>query len=503
MGRGDQKMVKRFCSMLVVSLFMVSLLSACSQNNSAPTNLPSNEPIPSIQVGTNPDHTIETTEPPVPSQVIESTLGLYDQSTLQYWQTRYPVSTQRIYEIGMLPILLPEEKEALADVEFRFPLAGEYGYQNDPFAFYSTPDPPTVIMPIQSLKFLDDLTIAYAWLWANGYSLETVTDYVAMLKYQKDELFEGRHPAPLVALQIPDDALEDSEVDELALRFFNSARAFILAHELGHIYHHHTGNKNVTTGQSQINEEEADLFALDIIGRTSTIPMGAYLYFLFLVHWEPNKGDFQSDMEWQAHLAESTHPFTAHRMDEIAMHLAKSANDFTRNETDPTIALETIGFIANGMSEVADMLEDPEIQISMAFKGRATDVAFLAPRRPGALPCEYSQGLSSAQAASSTFHGIYIGEYIRNLADWSAEELPMCMILNRRNEKVTGLFSFGLGEGYIIGRVVDDNLIFEWQWGKTYGKGMFQSTQQGREFSGVWGYNESRDDGGEWRGHKQ
>lgn len=230
-------MVKSFWVILIGSFFMLSLLSACRQNSSSPTNLPSTERIPSIQVDTNPDHTVETTVPPIPSQTSESTLDLYDQATLQYWQTRYPVSTQKIYEIGMLPILLPHEKENLAQVEFQFPLVGEYGFQNDPLAYYSTGNPPAVMMPIQSLKFLDDLSIAYAWLWANGYGLETVTDYVAMLKYQNDEFLAGRHPAPLVALHIPDNALEDPEIDELALRFFNSARAFILAHELGHIYH--------------------------------------------------------------------------------------------------------------------------------------------------------------------------------------------------------------------------------------------------------------------------
>ena len=39
----------------------------------------------------------------------------------------------------------------------------------------------------------------------------------------------------LVARESPDDALADKRVDELSLRFRNSAIAFILVHELGHL----------------------------------------------------------------------------------------------------------------------------------------------------------------------------------------------------------------------------------------------------------------------------
>jgi hypothetical protein len=408
-----------------------------------------------------------------------------------------------MYDIGIFPVLLPEEKEALAEMEIQFPLVGEDDTQNNPLAFYATSNPPTVIMPIQSLKFLDDLSIAYAWLWVNSYELETVTDYVAMLKYHKEDFLNGKFPPPLVALRIPDNAIENPEVDELALRFFNSARAFILAHELGHIYHRHPGNNRVPFETSQNNEEEADLFALDIMARTSTIPMGSYLFFLVLAHWDNNLSDFQNSAEWQAYLAGSTHPLTARRMNVMGSYLSKSADSFTQNEPDPTVALDVIDFIANGMADIADLLEDPDIQLSMKLKGQATDLVFLAPRYPGILPCEHWQALDSSQEISSAFQGIYMGEYIRNLADSSTEELPMCMILNRKNERVTGFFSFGLGEGTIVGQIVGDNLIFNWQWGQTNGKGKLEATQQDGGFSGVWGYNDSQDNGGEWSGHKQ
>lgn len=49
----------------------------------------------------------------------------------------------------------------------------------------------------------------------------------------------NRYPLPLLALHIPTNALANSKVDDLSLRFRNTAFAFILGHELGHIYHHH------------------------------------------------------------------------------------------------------------------------------------------------------------------------------------------------------------------------------------------------------------------------
>ena len=178
--------------------------------------------------------------------------GLYDHATLEHWKPRYERSTTKILEQVIAPVLLTQEKQRLGNVRLDFLLYGEGRAKEHPLQFYVPPDGSRVVMPIASLKFLDDLCTAYAWLHINGYSLETISEYTAMLRYK--DFPEGRYPRPLQALRIPDDALKDPRVDELALGHFVTARTFILLHELGHIFHNHRGS----TVQ---NEQQADRFA--------------------------------------------------------------------------------------------------------------------------------------------------------------------------------------------------------------------------------------------------
>ena len=89
------------------------------------------------------------------------------------------------------------------------------------------------MLPALSLKFLDDLCTAYAWLQIKGYSLETVSEYTAILKYgrpppggfppharnvhdrQQDTPARrraddrDRYCRPLKALHIPENALDE------------------------------------------------------------------------------------------------------------------------------------------------------------------------------------------------------------------------------------------------------------------------------------------------------
>lgn len=185
-----------------------------------------------------------------------------------------------IYDRGIAPVLTAREMRRLSRVEFHFPLIGEI--TGGPMDYYSgtSGSRPFLAMPVFSLLFLEDLCTAYAWLYTNGYSLETIDEYVTMLRYKKAEHFpRRRYPAPLKALQIPGNALSDKRVDELSLRLRNSAFAFILLHELGHILYQHRGYRGIPTERTRGNESDSDRFAVDVLSRTKTIPMGAVLFF--------------------------------------------------------------------------------------------------------------------------------------------------------------------------------------------------------------------------------
>ena len=81
-----------------------------------------------------------------------------------------------------------------------------------PLNFYSQSASKRVVAPVSSLRFLRDIVAAYAWLSNEGYDLQPVTDYLCMIKYQWPERMQGGPHAPLEALGVPADALEDQAV---------------------------------------------------------------------------------------------------------------------------------------------------------------------------------------------------------------------------------------------------------------------------------------------------
>src|SRR5215813_11282541 len=142
---------------------------------------------------------------------------MYDAARLSQERARFSRRINEIYVKGILPFLTPEERGAIGDVELTFPLVGkdpESGQTFGPMDFYSygSGGRPVVAMPVLSLLFLEDLCTSYAWLYTRGYSLETIDEYITMLRYKKaTEFAGGRYPPPLKGLQIPNDALNNRQ----------------------------------------------------------------------------------------------------------------------------------------------------------------------------------------------------------------------------------------------------------------------------------------------------
>ncbi len=383
---------------------------------------------------------------------------LYDSATLEQGRPRYERSTTKIFEQVIAPALLTQEKQRIGNVRLDFRLYGEGQAKEHPLQFY-VPDASRVVMPIASLKFLDDLCTAYAWLQIKGYSLETISEYTAMLRYK--DFPDERYPRPLKALQIPDDALKDPRVDELALGHFVTARTFILLHELGHIFHSHRGS-------TIANEKQADRFAAEVMRRTALPPLGILVFFLFDAHWAsypPGPND--------------KHPMSGDRVRALAAQVDDRG-------------------LANALRKLGELMDDPDIRAGFAATGRAADIAALAPRRPGELP---RAGRENAPGSPDTaaFQGRYVGQ---SMQFTEPKPFPIEVVFQRRGDRVDGQYSFGLGIGTIRGKTTGDTLNFEWDWANDYGRGVFKANKDGSTFSGTWGYHESTDNGGTWSGRR-
>lgn len=425
---------------------------------------------------------------PAPARDLGS---LYDDASLSEWRSRYQDGVLRNYEEVVLPRLTDEERRALAGVVFAFPLRGP---QRDPFEFYATHPPPTVNLPVLSLKFFDDFSVALAWLDRNSYGLDTAYEYLTMLKYADTGQFGGRYPPPLEALQIPADALQNPAVANLAEKIFDSAIAFVMLHELGHIRYRHPGNgPEVPSDVSRANEEAADAFALEIMRRAESDPAGMSFLFLAFAYGTTDRGDFGSDADYAAFLHHATHPLTEARIRALTQKLSDAADDFARNDPDPAAGRRKIEFIVQQLSLVSDILADPDAQRLIDRIGRTTTLAMLAPRRPGQTQPTLQN--TDAGLPSGPFAGSYKGEI--GLPDG---KVSITTLLKRQGDRVMGEYFYGTGRGTLVGIVDQGTLVFQWQESTETGHGSFRLDSDDRGFVGTWGFEESDSNGGSWTG---
>ncbi|MFM1814562.1 MAG: hypothetical protein RLZ98_1257 [Pseudomonadota bacterium] len=287
---------------------------------------------------------------------------------------RLKQAVEKIFAVGIRPHLAPAELSGLGDVRIEFPPpAPDSTFLN--FYAYRSGGRATVVMPLLSLKQLEDLATAYAWLQVNGKSLSTIDLYCAMLRHKPLAGFAGgRYPPILPALGVPANANDDPNVDRLSLPLRNEAYAFILVHELAHVLFRHQPYSRISRARARADELQSDRFALEVLTRTNTPPMGAFLFFQAQVYAMPHRGQYASEAEWLRYLEKyATHPLSTERIELMAATMR-----------GPLIAKRpkeaaTWRFIATGVLKLKDILEDPDIQRCIQKTAREVPLSRLAP----------------------------------------------------------------------------------------------------------------------------
>ncbi len=274
------------------------------------------------------------------------------------------------------PTLTDAEREKLKDVVLFFPEPRQGDYFLNFYAV-SHQGRAVVVMPMLSLKVLEDLATAYAWLYANGYSLSTVDLYFAMLQHRDKQDFPGaQYPPLLEALGIPEEAWKDPQVDTLSLAFRNEAMAFILVHELGHILFEHKGYNQITREQARRDETQSDRFALDVLARTGTPPLGAVMFFQAQFYSLPTRGEFATPGDWQDYLQQrATHPLTEDRLRDLSRYISGRLAQTRPSE------FAIWQFIGLGLDHIIAVLRDVDLQKCIIRVAKEAPMDILRPRR--------------------------------------------------------------------------------------------------------------------------
>jgi Peptidase family M48 len=389
--------------------------------------------------------------------------GFYPPEILDRVAQRSTPGLRANFDEVVLPRLTDQERAVLKDVRLDL---SQREYRQHPLNFYAAQGG-QVVLPLSSVRLINDLTLALAWLNRNDLPEKRVFDYAAMLAY-RGPAPDGVRVSPLSALGIPLDADSDPAVESLHQKMFGGMMVFVMAHELGHLFHDH--HADVGAAQSRAQENEADAFAVDLMARIGAAPIGVSFYFLMAAPFECP--------------ASSTHPLSGERVARLASAITEQASVFVRDKPDPTRERQLVEGIAAELQKVAALVDDPDVrhatrQVGMSFS--VTDFAAASSPGRGRLTLE-----------KQTFEGSYSGQWV----DASGTALDINMVLKRQGEIVRGKYEFGLGSVELEGIVDGDQFNYAWRWGNDhFGRGSLRSTTGGR-LQGTWGYTQRSEGGG-------
>ena len=213
-----------------------------------------------------------------------------------------------------------------------------------PLDFWSIPSTGSVHVPMESVRFIDDLAILQAWFDRHGCAAEHIHIYLWALLRQGRPL-----PPPLIAFGLDRDrALADHFVDDVSGKILKSSILFILAHEMGHVILGHRGQGEIDWVRSQRQEINADAFALDHFARIGAPPAGMAIYFL--------ASRWRDDVGVRAQIG--THPVSPERIRAIAQRMLETPEAFSFAEPDPVREREQVLSLATDLHGIADITSD-------------------------------------------------------------------------------------------------------------------------------------------------
>ena len=286
--------------------------------------------------------------------------GMYSSYDLQRASNSYSNNIRAVLMEDIAGYLTTNESATLSRVQLEQP----WNRLVDPFEFSANPSTGVILVPTFSVKFFDDLAIATAWFERFNCNKEAVFDYVAALDFNDREL-----KAPLPELGVPNEAYKlDDYVDDVSQKTLKSALAFLLLHELGHVYYQHKRYDAITAAQARAQEAEADQFAMNVLRRMRLPPMGMTVWFMAVSMRDP--------------LVEGsprqTHPLTSDRLQAIARELRRNPADFIEPANQDKWTTDDIRTVASEIDTIARNLADPDLRSFIRERGRLATPALLS-----------------------------------------------------------------------------------------------------------------------------
>jgi hypothetical protein len=280
-------------------------------------------------------------------------IHIYSDQELRAAGQRYEPNIRGIFRQDLVRQLPAADRAVLANATLRMPLRGEH-----PLQFSARPSDRSIVAPVMSLKFIDDLTIAWAWFEENQCETEYLTSYLSYL-LSAQTLRAG----PMQAFNLPMSVINNERVNSLSLKMSKTAIYFLLAHETGHLVLNH--RTNLTGEASQAQERAADNYALSAMANVGVMPAGMLQYFVAAYMFEP----LPNLQTWEYNagvIAELTHPLTSERVRMIADTLAANPMGYAHSEPNPQYAARLVEGLAYMIAEIANHMDHGGVRLYSA-----------------------------------------------------------------------------------------------------------------------------------------
>jgi hypothetical protein len=312
----------------------------------------------------------------------QNVLELYSRAELAASQRVYSPNAHDVWQNDFLPVLTASERARAGAVSLSLPLVG---LRQHPLEFYASAVRHEVVLPISSIRFIDDLAIAFSYYEEHGCGSGPISDYVAALRFHS----AGDGMDPLEALGVPPiSTLKGTRIDDIAQKILKSTMYFIGAHEYAHVMYRHRDYGVLTASEAQAQETASDAFAIDVMRRIGVPPIGLTYFFLVASRLERSPGEFFTTDAYETYLrGEVTHPVSAIRILQIANSLETNIGAFSRLQDNPVLWQVQLRNMASMLREISSTLDDRGMRRYLAERARSADMgAFRRACRPLCVP---------------------------------------------------------------------------------------------------------------------
>ena len=224
-------------------------------------------------------------------------LGPYTRTELESVRGKYEPYVRGLFFEDLLGRLPPAMREPLGEVQLNVPAEMPAGLGADPAFVLNVAAVPArrqVYLPLRTLLWLHEYSGLVTELERRKCAdrLAIVLIYSGMLTRRVQG---NRPPGPLVAFGLDDGIYGDAYVGNVSSQLFGSTLFFLLAHELGHIARGHAVSASGIN--SQLQEREADAYALNAMASVGLMPLGLAAFFSAAAMMEGGQDDASSERQ--------------------------------------------------------------------------------------------------------------------------------------------------------------------------------------------------------------